>query len=56
MLGVKEKELFERGAAQLRTKVTELERRVQEMGKSVGPPWTQDQKYAALVAWMALGM
>jgi hypothetical protein len=56
VLGVKEKELFERGAAQLRTKVTELERRVQEMGKSVGPPWTQDQKYAALVAWMALGM
>jgi hypothetical protein len=35
--------------------VSELERRVQEMGKPLGPPWTQDQKYAALVAWMALG-
>jgi hypothetical protein len=55
VLGVKEKELFARGAAQLRTPVSELERRVQEMGKSVGPPWTQDQKYAALAAWMALG-
>jgi hypothetical protein len=55
VLGVKEKELFERGSAHFRTPVTELERRVQEMGKSVGPPWTQDQKYAALVAWMALG-
>ena len=55
VLGVKEKELFERGAAHFRTPVTELERSVQEMGKSVGPPWTQDQKYAALVAWMALG-
>jgi hypothetical protein len=26
------------------------------MGKPLGAPWTQDQKYAALVAWMALGM
>jgi hypothetical protein len=55
VLGVKEKELFERGAAQFRTSVSELEQRVQEMGKPLGPPWTQDQKYAALVAWMALG-
>jgi hypothetical protein len=55
VLGVKEKELFARGATHLRRPVSELEQRVQEMGKSVGPPWTQDQKYAALVAWMALG-
>jgi hypothetical protein len=55
VLGVKEKELFERSAAHFRKPVSELERRVQEIGKSVGPPWTQDQKYAALVAWMALG-
>jgi hypothetical protein len=54
VLGVKEKELFARGAAQLRSPVSELERRLQEMGKCMGPPWTQDQKYAALVAWMAL--
>jgi hypothetical protein len=55
VLGVKEKELFERGAAQFRMSVGELERRVQEMGKPLGAPWTQDQKYAALVAWMAMG-
>jgi len=54
VLGVKEKELFERGAALFRTPVSELEQRVQEMGKPLGPPWTQDQKYAALAAWMAL--
>jgi hypothetical protein len=23
-------------------------------GKSLGPPWTQDHKKAALAAWMAL--
>jgi hypothetical protein len=26
------------------------------MGKSLGSPWRQDQKYAALVAWLALAM
>jgi len=54
VMRVKEKELFERGAAQFRTSVSELERRVRELGKPLGPPWTQDQKYAALAAWMAL--
>jgi hypothetical protein len=54
VFGVKEKELFERGAAKLGTAKGELERRVQEMGKPIGPPWTQDQKYAALAAWMLL--
>jgi hypothetical protein len=54
VFGVKEKELFERGAAKLGRAKDELERRVQEMGKAVGPPWTQDQKYASLAAWMVL--
>jgi hypothetical protein len=54
VLGVKEKELYQRGAAQLRIPVSEIERRVAELGKPMGAPWTQDQKYAALVAWMAL--
>jgi hypothetical protein len=52
--GVKERELFERAAGQLRVRVAELERRIVELGKPMGAPWTQDQKYAALVAWMAL--
>ena len=25
-----------------------------EMRKALGPPWTQDEKYAALAAWLAL--
>jgi hypothetical protein len=56
VLGVKEKELFERGADRLRVPVRDLERRMGELGKPMGAPWTQDQKYAALVAWMALGV
>jgi hypothetical protein len=54
VVGVKERELFERAAERLHLSAGEIERRIQEMGKPLGPPWTQDQKYAALVAWMAL--
>jgi hypothetical protein len=28
--------------------------RIDGLGKSLGPPWTQDQKLASLAAWMAL--
>jgi hypothetical protein len=52
--GVKERELFERGAAQLHLSIAQVERCIAELGKPIGPPWTQDQKYAALVAWLAL--
>ena len=54
VLGVKEREAYERGAAQLRLSVAELEKRIAALGRGIGPPWTQDQKYAALVAWLAL--
>ncbi len=52
--GFKERELFEIGASRLRTSTEHLQRRVAELGKPIGPPWTQDQKFAALVAWLAL--
>jgi len=32
----------------------QLERRVADLGKPLGPPWSQDQKCAALAAWLAL--
>ena len=32
----------------------ELQRRVAEMGRSLGPPWRQDEKLATLVAWVVL--
>lgn len=52
--GVKERELHARAAAELGVSASELGRRVTKMGLPMGPPWRQDQKRAALVAWLAL--
>jgi len=52
--GVKEREAYERVAEQLHLSADELQSRVAALGRGIGPPWTQDQKYAALVAWLAL--
>jgi len=54
VVGVKEREAYERGAAQLGLSVAHIENRIAALGRGIGPPWTQDQKYAALVGWMAL--
>jgi hypothetical protein len=51
---VRERELFARGAAQLHIPAGGLQRRLAEMGRSIGPPWRQDEKHATLVAWLAL--
>ena len=51
---VPEKELAARAQAGLRSPAGELQQSVNAAGKSLGPPWTQDQKLAALVAWLAL--
>ncbi len=54
MTRVREKELFAQAAKELRRSGESLERHLSEMGKTLGPPWTQDQKFAALAAWLAL--
>ena len=51
---VKERELYAQAAARFRASSEELKSRINAMGKGLGPPWTQDQKLAALVAWLAL--
>lgn len=51
---VKERELFARASADLRIPVGEIERQVTAMGKAIGPPWRVDEKFAAVVAWLAL--
>jgi hypothetical protein len=51
---IAEKELSANAAAALRAPASELQNRVQIAGKSLGPPWTQDQKLATLAAWVVL--
>jgi hypothetical protein len=52
--GVREKELWTRAPAVLKTSEDAARREIADMGKRIGPPWTQDQKHSALAAWMAL--
>jgi hypothetical protein len=54
VMGVREKELFARATETLRMSEGDLRRRVAEMGKALGAPWSQDEKLAAVVAWMVL--
>jgi hypothetical protein len=51
---IKERELFEQGAARFGISIDALEQTINDKGRSIGPPWRQDQKYAAVVAWLAL--
>ena len=51
---IKDRELLDRGVKTLRTKRDKLLRRLTELGSAFGSPWTQDEKYAALAAWLVL--
>ena len=52
---IRERELFARAAADLRLPAARVEREVAAMGKAIGPPWRQDEKFAAAAAWIVLG-
>jgi hypothetical protein len=52
----REKEIWERASADLRIPIAELQQLVNAIGKSIGPPWTQDQKLAALSGWLVLAV
>lgn len=54
VLSVKERELLERAGQTLRLKPADLSRRVTELGRPLGSPWSQDEKFASLAAWLAL--
>jgi hypothetical protein len=51
---VREKELFGVASRTLGLSAGTLKRRITEFGKSFGPPWTQDEKFATLAAWLTL--
>ena len=50
---IKEKELLDRAGKVLRAKPTELMRRATELGREFCSPWSQDEKFATLAAWLA---
>lgn len=50
----KERELGDVAARAVRKKPADLLRLLAELGRGLGPPWSQDERMAALAAWYAL--
>jgi hypothetical protein len=50
----KERELLEHCAQAFSLSPEDLLRRVTELGRPFGAPWSQDEKFATLAAWLAL--
>jgi hypothetical protein len=53
-IAILKRSIWEQGEAALRTAQNELRRRIDELRRDVGAPWAEDQKLAALAAWIAL--
>jgi hypothetical protein len=51
---VKERDLYDACEKELRLSRAGIDQRLAEWGKQMGSPWRQDEKFAALVAWLAL--
>jgi hypothetical protein len=54
MFTAKESELLAGASHALNIQPDKLLRRLTILGSSLGSPWTQDEKFAALVAWLSL--
>jgi len=52
---IKERELLATTSKHLNKRPQFLNRHVAALGKSLGPPWTADEKMATLAAWLVLG-
>jgi hypothetical protein len=46
--------IWEQGESALGVARDELRHWIDQLRREVGPPWAQDQKLAALAAWIAL--
>ena len=51
---ISERELFDLASHKLRSSPAKLTSKLTALGRNLGPPWTQDQKFAALAAWLLL--
>ena len=54
LTAIKERELLAAASKRLNKRPEFLNRQVTALGKSLGPPWTQDEKLATLAAWFTL--
>jgi hypothetical protein len=54
LLRIAERELPRRAEATLKQPAARLQAAVGDLGRGLGPPWTEDQKLAALAAWVVL--
>jgi len=52
--GIREADLLECAQGVLGQPAARLQATVTGLGRALGPPWTQDQKLAALAAWVVL--
>jgi hypothetical protein len=50
----RERDVYALASVAIGLSETELRERLADLGGSVGPPWTLDQKLAAAAAWLAL--
>jgi hypothetical protein len=55
VMTIRERELVERCAEKFSLKPKDALLRATELGRGFGAPWTQDEKFATLGAWWALG-
>ncbi len=53
-IAIPKRSIWEQGEAALGVAEDELRRWIDELRREIGPPWAQDQKLAALAAWIAL--
>jgi hypothetical protein len=53
-VAVPKRSIWEQGEAALGVDRDELRHRIAQLRRELGPPWAEDQKLAALAAWIAL--
>jgi hypothetical protein len=54
LTAIKERDLLAESAKRLKKRPEYLNRKAAALGKSLGPPWTADEKMATLAAWFVL--
>ena len=54
IVGVKEKQIWQQAPIALNQSANAISAQLKAMGKSLGPPWREDERLATLAAWIAL--